>query len=85
MDIIEGVEAYTMAAASADGVAQELTFSKADGVLLFSDYRAFDGIMLPTRIDTSYLDDQHLGVVKRMIDVKVGVPTTDRDFLPPDR
>jgi Photosynthetic reaction centre cytochrome C subunit len=103
MDTIDGVEAYTIAAAGADGVTQELTFSKADGLLLrrtyyhpiamgldpeqyaFSDYRTFDGILLPTRIDASYLDDQHLGVVKRLIDVKVGVPTTDRDFLPPDR
>jgi hypothetical protein len=103
LDVIDGVEAYTIAAAGADGVAQELSFSKADGLLLrrtyyhpiamgldpeqyaFSEYRAFGGIVLPTRIDTSYLDDQHLGVVKRLIDVKAGVPTTDRDFLPPDR
>jgi hypothetical protein len=103
LDVVDGVEVYTIAAAGTDGLAQELTFSKADGLLLrrtyyhpiamgldpeqfaFSDYRAFDGITLPTRIDTSYLDDQHLGVVKRLIDVKLGVPTIDRDFLPPDR
>lgn len=48
----------------------------------FSEYRDCDGIELPLRINTSYLDDQHLGVMKRLIHVEVGVPFSDADFMP---
>lgn len=50
-----------------------------------SGYKRVGGVRLPTVINTSYLDDQHLGVLKRLIDIKLGVPITDKDFEPPER
>ena len=47
-----------------------------------SDYKKFGEVRLPTVINASYLDDQHLGVLKRLIDVKLGVTVTDKDFGP---
>ena len=47
-----------------------------------SDYKKFGEVRLPTVINASYLDDQHLGVLKRLIDVKLGVTVTDKDFEP---
>lgn len=48
-----------------------------------SDYKSFGGIKLPTVINASYLDDQHLGVLKRILEIKLGVKVTDKDFEPP--
>ncbi len=50
-----------------------------------SDYKSFGGIKLPTVINASYLDDQHLGVLKRILEIKPGVKVTDKDFEPPAR
>jgi hypothetical protein len=50
-----------------------------------SDYKRFGGIRLPTTINTSYLDDQHLGVLRRIIAIKLGVSVADKDFEPPER
>jgi photosynthetic reaction center cytochrome c subunit len=47
-----------------------------------SVYKSFGKIRLPTVINTSFLDDQHLGVLKRLLDVKLGVNVTDTDFEP---
>jgi hypothetical protein len=47
-----------------------------------SDYKKFGEVRLPTVINASYLDDQHLGVLKRLIDVKLGMTVTDKDFEP---
>ena len=48
-----------------------------------SNYKTFGSLMLPTVINTSYLDDQHLGVLKRLLEVKLGAKLTDGDFEPP--
>jgi photosynthetic reaction center cytochrome c subunit len=50
-----------------------------------SGYKRFGATRLPTVINVSYLDDQHLGVLRRLIDVKLGVTVTDKDFEPPVR
>jgi len=50
-----------------------------------SGYKSFGSVRLPTEINTSYLDDQHLGVLKRLLDVKLGVKVADSDFEPPAR
>jgi hypothetical protein len=42
-----------------------------------------DGFRLPSVINVSYLDDQHLGVRKRIVEVKLGVTVADSDFEPP--
>ena len=51
----------------------------------FSAYRRYGEFELPSDINTSYLDDQHLGVRKKITDIKLDVPVFDRDFAPPDR
>ena len=51
----------------------------------FSAYKSYDGIQLPSQINASYLDDQHLGVLKKIIEIKFNVPVSDRDFMPPDK
>jgi photosynthetic reaction center cytochrome c subunit len=48
-----------------------------------SEYKRFDAVQLPTVINASYLDDQHLGVLKRLTNLKLGVTVTDKDFEPP--
>lgn len=51
----------------------------------FSEYMEFSGFRLPAAMNTSYLDDAHRGVLKRILAVAVGVPVTDADFAPPAR
>ena len=51
----------------------------------FSEYKSYGRIQLPSQINTSYLDDQHLGVLKKIIEIKFNVPVSDRDFMPPDK
>jgi photosynthetic reaction center cytochrome c subunit len=48
-----------------------------------SEYKRLGGIRIPTVINVSYLDDQHLGVLRRLIEVKLGVTVADSDFEPP--
>jgi hypothetical protein len=48
-----------------------------------SEYKRFGGFRLPSVINVSYLDDQHLGVLKRIVEVKFGVTVADGDFEPP--
>jgi hypothetical protein len=50
-----------------------------------SEYKRFGTYLVPTVINASYLDDQHLGVLRRIIDVKLGSAVTDKDFEPPVR
>jgi hypothetical protein len=50
-----------------------------------SEYKRFGAVRLPTVINASYLDDQHLGVRKRLLKVNLGVQVTDNDFQPPER
>jgi hypothetical protein len=50
----------------------------------FSEYKNYGGFVLPSQINTSYLDDQHLGVLKKIIDIQLNVPVPERDFMPPD-
>jgi photosynthetic reaction center cytochrome c subunit len=47
-----------------------------------SNYKRFGSLLLPTVINTSYLDDQHLGVLKRLLEVKFDPKFTDSDFEP---
>ena len=47
-----------------------------------SEYKRFGGVKLPSVINVSYLDDQHLGVLKRLIEVKLRVSVADSDFEP---
>jgi hypothetical protein len=49
-----------------------------------SEYQRFGALQLPTVINTSYLDDQHLGVLKRLLEVKLNATVTDSDFEPPN-
>jgi len=51
----------------------------------FSDYKSYGGIEIPSQINTSYLDDQHLGMLKKIIDIKLNVPVSNSDFMPPDK
>jgi hypothetical protein len=51
----------------------------------FSEYRDYGGFVLPSIFNTSYFDDQHLGVRKKIIDLKLNVPAPDTDFLPPEK
>ena len=48
-----------------------------------SEYKRLGGFRLPSVINVSYLDDQHLGVLKRIVEVKLGVNVADSDFEPP--
>jgi hypothetical protein len=50
----------------------------------FSEYKKYGGFLLPSQINTSYLDDQHLGVLKKIIGIQLNVPAPERDFMPPD-
>ena len=50
-----------------------------------SDYMDFGGYVLPATINTSSLDDEHLGVLKRVLRVEIGVRVTDADFEAPKR
>ncbi len=49
----------------------------------FSAYRSYGGFELPSEINTSYLDDQHLGVRKKITGIKLDVPVSDSDFAAP--
>jgi hypothetical protein len=48
----------------------------------FADYRRVDGILLPFRTTTSYLDDNHLGVTRIVASVKENVPIDEKIFQP---
>ena len=48
-----------------------------------SGYKHFGALQLPTIINASYLDDQHLGVLKRIAEIELGATVTDADFEPP--
>lgn len=48
----------------------------------FADYRQVDGILLPFRTTTSYLDDNHLGVTRIVASVKENVPIDEKLFQP---
>jgi hypothetical protein len=48
-----------------------------------SEYKRLGGFRLPSVINVSYLDDQHLGVLKRIVEIKLSVPVADSDFEPP--
>ncbi len=50
-----------------------------------SEYKRVGAIRLPMAINASYLDDQHLGVLKRLTAIKLGVAVTENDFEPPTR
>jgi hypothetical protein len=48
----------------------------------FADYRRVDGILLPFRTTTSYIDDNHLGVTRIVASVKENVPMDENTFQP---
>ncbi len=48
-----------------------------------TEYKSFGGIKLPVVINASYLDDQHLGVLKRLLEVKLNVLIQPADLQPP--
>jgi len=48
-----------------------------------TEYKRFGALRLPMVINTSYLDDQHLGVLRRLVDVKLGMTFADSNFEPP--
>ena len=48
----------------------------------FADYRRVDGILLPFRTTTSYLDDNHLGVTRIVASVKENAAIDDKIFQP---
>jgi hypothetical protein len=48
-----------------------------------TEYKRFGALRLPMVINASYLDDQHLGVLRRVVDVKLGVAIADSNFEPP--
>lgn len=48
----------------------------------FADFRRVDGILLPFRTTTSYLDDNHLGVTRIVASVKENLPIDDKIFQP---
>ena len=50
-----------------------------------SEYKRFGAIRVPMVINTSYLDDQHLGVLRRILSFKFGITVADKDFEPPER
>jgi photosynthetic reaction center cytochrome c subunit len=50
-----------------------------------SEYKTYGNLRLPTVINASYLDDQHLGILKRLLKVQLGAPVTNTDFEPPAR
>jgi hypothetical protein len=48
----------------------------------YADYRPVDGILLPFRTTTSYLDDNHRGVTRIVASVKENVAIDDKVFEP---
>jgi hypothetical protein len=48
-----------------------------------SEYKHIGAQQLPTVINASYLDDQHLGVLKRLLKVTLDTTVKDSDFQPP--
>jgi hypothetical protein len=48
----------------------------------FADYRRVDGILLPFRTTTSYLDDNHLGVTRIVASVKENADIDEKVFQP---
>jgi hypothetical protein len=51
----------------------------------YSEYTWYGEFELPAKINTSYLDDQHLGVLKKVLRVELNVPASEAEFLPPDQ
>jgi hypothetical protein len=49
----------------------------------YADYRPVEGVLLPFRITTSYLDDNHLGVTRIVASVKENVAADAKTFEPP--
>ena len=46
----------------------------------YADYRRVDGILLPFRVTTSYLDDNHLGVTRIVASVKENAAIDEKVF-----
>ena len=49
----------------------------------YEDYREVDGMWLPFKVKTSYLDDNHFGTTRTLIEVKQNVPIDDAGFTAP--
>ena len=49
----------------------------------FGDYREVNGVKLPFVIRTSYLDDNHLGTTRKVIEVKQNIAIDDAKFEMP--
>lgn len=49
----------------------------------YEDYREVDGVWLPFTVKTSYLDDNHFGTTRTLIEVKQNVPIDDAKFIAP--
>src|SRR5262249_8735269 len=49
----------------------------------FSDYREVDGIKIPFRVSTSYLDNNHLNTVRNISSVENNVVVEDTKFAVP--
>ena len=51
----------------------------------FEDYREVDGVRLPFTIRMSYLDDNHLGTTRNIIEIKHNVPLDNEKFNMPQK
>ncbi len=49
----------------------------------FEDYREADGVKLPFVVKVSYLDDNHFGTTRKLLDVKQNMPLEDSKFEMP--
>jgi hypothetical protein len=49
----------------------------------YADYRPVDGVLIPFRITTSYLDDSHLGLTRLLGQVRHNAPIDPHAFDPP--
>lgn len=49
----------------------------------YEDYREVDGLMMPFRVRTSYLDDNHYGTTRTLLLVKQNLEIDDGKFEPP--
>lgn len=46
----------------------------------YEDYRNVDGVWLPFTVRVSYLDDNHYGTTRKLIEVKQNIPIDDAKF-----
>lgn len=49
----------------------------------YEDYRAVDGVLLPFTVKVSYLDDNHYGTTRKVVEVKQNIAIDDAKFEMP--